>query len=67
MAILTLRSEVDGASWQVWPDPAPVEPGAIHETGNYFFDLRDSPEAATAEQLLINDINRCLNPAYIQN
>jgi hypothetical protein len=54
VAILTLRGETEGASWQVWPNPDAVAPGAIHETGAYFFELRESPEAATAD-LLIDD------------
>ena len=40
VAILTLRGETEGASWQVWPNPDAVAPGAIHETGAYFFELR---------------------------
>jgi hypothetical protein len=54
VATLTLRNEADGARWQVWPDPDPVEPGAVQETGSYFFELWDSAEAETAE-LLVDD------------
>jgi hypothetical protein len=38
----------------VWPEPEPVAPGTVHETGSYFFELRDSSDAATAD-LLIDD------------
>jgi len=52
--VLTIRSEATGASWRIWPDAELPPPGAIHETGNYLFDLRDSPGAESAE-LRIDD------------
>jgi hypothetical protein len=54
MTSLLIRSETNGAAWTVWPEPDAVAPGAIHETGSYLFELRDTPDAAIAE-LLIDD------------
>jgi hypothetical protein len=54
MTSLLIRSETNGAAWKVWPEPDAVAPGAIHETGSYLFELRDTPNAAVAE-LLIDD------------
>nr|WP_246664856.1 DUF2357 domain-containing protein [Rhodoblastus acidophilus] len=51
---MSLRSEAGGPAWQVWPNPEPVPPGNIQETGSYFFELRGSPDAGTAE-LLVDD------------
>lgn len=55
MATLVMVNETSGTRWQVWPDPEPVAPGEVSETGNYLFELRDSPDAATAD-LLIDDV-----------
>jgi len=52
MSALFIRSDGPGAAWRIWPDPEPVLPGCIHETGNYVFELRDSDGAATAELLV---------------
>lgn len=54
MTALLIRSEASGSEWRVWPDPEPVEPGAIRETGSYLFELREAPGAGAAE-LLIDD------------
>src|SRR4051812_15541629 len=54
MTALLIRSEASGSVWRVWPDPEPVEPGAIREAGSYLFELRETPGAAAAE-LLIDD------------
>ncbi len=54
MTSLLIRNETNGAAWTVWPEPEAVAPGAIHETGNYLFELSDAPDAALAE-LLIDD------------
>lgn len=50
-----MRSEKTGAAWQVWPEPEPVAPGTVHETGSYLFELHGTADAATAD-LLIDDI-----------
>jgi hypothetical protein len=55
MPALLMRSEATGAAWRVWPDPEPVAPGSVQETGSYLFELHDSAEAASAD-LLIDDI-----------
>lgn len=55
MPALMMRSEDTGAAWRVWPDPEPVAPGAVHETGSYLFELTGSAEASTAD-LLIDDV-----------
>jgi hypothetical protein len=55
MPALLMRSEETGAAWRVWPDPEPVAPGSVHETGRYLFELTGSPEATTAD-LLIDDV-----------
>lgn len=55
MPALLMRSETTGAAWRVWPDAETVAPGSVQETGSYLFELRDSPDAATAD-LLIDDI-----------
>ncbi|MDR3440594.1 DUF2357 domain-containing protein [Telmatospirillum sp.] len=54
MVFLLMRSESTGAVWRVWPDPEPVTPGTVQETGSYLFELHGSPEAAAAD-LLIDD------------
>lgn len=54
-AALFMRSEATGAVWQVWPDPEPVEQGAVQETGSYLFELRGCAEAGEAD-LLIDDV-----------
>jgi hypothetical protein len=54
MLALVIRSETTMAAWKVWPDPESAPPGAIHETGSYFFELHGAPDAETAE-LLIDD------------
>ncbi|MDF9794724.1 hypothetical protein M2440_005495 [Methylorubrum extorquens] len=52
MTALVMISEATGARWQVWPDPEPVTPGTVQETGSYLFELRDCPEALRAELAL---------------
>src|SRR5689334_21550664 len=52
MASLLIRSETTGAAWRVWPDADAAVPGAIYETGSYFFELRDAPDAGAAELLI---------------
>ncbi|WP_315761435.1 DUF2357 domain-containing protein [Bradyrhizobium sp. SZCCHNS2005] len=55
MTVLVLLSEATGTAWRVWPDPEPIAPGAVHETGSYLFELRDSAEASQAD-LVIDDL-----------
>jgi hypothetical protein len=55
MPVLLMRSENTGQAWRVWPEPEPVAPGAVHETGSYVFELLGSSAAATAD-LLINEL-----------
>jgi hypothetical protein len=52
---LLIREEGSGAAWRVWPEPDTIAPGAIRETGRYFFELTGLAGAATAD-LLIDDI-----------
>lgn len=54
MTVLRMRNEKSGAAWRVWPDPEPVAPGTVQETGAYLFELTGGPEA-TAADLLIDD------------
>ncbi len=54
MAALYILSESGGATWQVWPAPEVVSPGAIRESASYIFELRDCDEASSAD-LLIDD------------
>lgn len=55
MPTLLMRSELTGAAWRVWPEPEPVAPGTVHETGRYLFELSGDADAAAAD-LLIDDI-----------
>lgn len=55
MTVLLMRNEKSGAAWRVWPDPEPVAPGTVQETGTYLFELTGSPEAMAAD-LLIDDL-----------
>jgi hypothetical protein len=55
MPALLMRNEATGATWRVWPDPEPIAAGSVQETGRYLFELRESPDAATAD-LLIDDL-----------
>jgi len=55
VAALVLISEATGTTWRVWPDPEPIAPGAVHETGSYLFELRDSADAPSAD-LVIDDL-----------
>ena len=55
MAVLLMRNEATGPGWRVWPDPEPVAPGTIHETGRYLFELTGDADAAAAD-LLIDDV-----------
>lgn len=55
MATLLMRSDMTGAAWRVWPEPEPVPPGTVQETGRYFFELQDSTDAEQAD-LLIDDL-----------
>jgi uncharacterized protein DUF2357/PD-(D/E)XK nuclease superfamily protein len=52
---LFIQAESGGPEWQVWPRPEPVPAGAIRETSSYFFELRDSDDALSAD-LLIDDV-----------
>lgn len=52
MAVLHMRNETTGAVWRVWPDPEPVAPGAVHETGRYLFELSEDIGAAEADLLI---------------
>lgn len=55
MPALMMLNEATGAAWRVWPDPEVITPGTVQETGRYLFELRDSPEAPSAD-LLIDDV-----------
>jgi hypothetical protein len=55
MATLTMQSETSGNRWRVWPDPEPVAPGEVCETGTYLFELLGTPDAASAD-LLVDDV-----------
>ncbi|MBP7340264.1 DUF2357 domain-containing protein [Niveispirillum sp.] len=55
MAVLLMRSEATGVVWRVWPDPEPVAPGTVQETGRYLFELRGRADVAAAD-LLIDDV-----------
>lgn len=50
--VLTLRSEMSGARWRVWPDADDIPAGAVHETGSYLFELTEHPAASEADLLL---------------
>lgn len=50
-----MRSEATGATWRVWPEPDPVVPGTVEETGSYLFELQGEADAGAAD-LLIDDI-----------
>lgn len=54
MTALLIRNETTGATWRVWPDPEPAEPGIVQEAGSYLFELRGAADAGEAE-LLIDD------------
>ena len=54
IVVLSIRDEVTGRLWRVWPDPEPIAAGSVRETGSYLFELRDSGETAGAD-LLIDD------------
>lgn len=54
MTALFILTESGEREWQVWPSPDPIEQGCIRESGTYLFELRDSPQALTAD-LLIDD------------
>ena len=55
MTALLMRSETTGAVWRVWPEPEPVAPGTVQETGSYLFELHGTADAATAD-LLVDDL-----------
>src|SRR5262245_45996171 len=55
MPVLLMRSEEADAAWRVWPDPEPITPGSVHETGSYLFELTGSADAAKAD-LLIDEV-----------
>ncbi|MBA4709694.1 DUF2357 domain-containing protein [Aquitalea aquatica] len=55
MTTLFMRKDKGEVAWRVWPDPEPVSPGTIQETGNYLFELFDAENAASAD-LLIDDV-----------
>jgi hypothetical protein len=52
---LYILAEVGGASWQVWPEPDSIPPGAIRESASFLFELRDCDEAAGTD-LLIDEV-----------
>lgn len=54
MAVLALCDEKTAQSWQVWPKAEVVPPGAVHELGNYLFELYGA-DGASAAELLIDD------------
>jgi hypothetical protein len=51
MPKLIIRNEATGDAWTVWPEPESAEPGAIHETGSYMFELH-AIESEAAELLI---------------
>jgi hypothetical protein len=55
MTALFMHSERGGPSWQVWPAPELIPPGAVNEAASYLFELRDCEDAVDAD-LLIDDI-----------
>ncbi|EEA95092.1 DUF2357 domain-containing protein [Pseudovibrio sp. JE062] len=55
MPSLHIISDASGASWQVWPSPETLPPGAIREASSYIFELRDF-EHAIETDLLINEV-----------
>lgn len=55
MAILSIRDDVKGLLWRIWPDPEEIPPGAVYETGRYLFELREEAEASFAD-LMIDDV-----------
>jgi hypothetical protein len=55
MTTLLMRSEKTGAAWRVWPEPEPVAPGTVQETGSYLFELHGTTGAANAD-LLVDDL-----------
>jgi hypothetical protein len=55
VAALFIQAEQNGPSWQVWPTPDAVPPGAICEAATYLFELRDCDDALAAD-LLIDDL-----------
>jgi hypothetical protein len=50
-----MLSERTRATWRVWPEPEPVTPGTVEETGSYVFELTGSADAAMSD-LLIDDL-----------
>lgn len=50
--VLTLRSEVSGLRWRVWPEVDNIPLGAVHEMGSYLFELTEHPGAPEADLLL---------------
>lgn len=56
MSTLSIRRESDGRSWQVWPEPHPIPPGAVREGASYLFVLEACDQAPDAD-LLIDDVS----------
>lgn len=56
MSTLRIRRESDGASWQVWPEPQLIPPGAIRESASYLFILETCDQASDVD-LLIDDVS----------
>lgn len=54
MVALRLISEDGGTGWRIWPEPEAIPRGWVHETGRYFFELRDAADADHTE-LLVDD------------
>src|SRR5271168_422680 len=50
-----MLNERTRTTWRVWPEPEPVAPGTVQETGSYIFELSGSADAAMFD-LLIDDI-----------
>ena len=55
MAELAIRDEATGRGWRVWPEAEAIDAGCVHETGSYFFELKES-QAAPGADLLIDDV-----------
>lgn len=55
MTALYIQPESGAISWQIWPVPDAVPPGAVREGASYLFELRDSDDAFAAD-LLIDDV-----------
>ena len=52
MTTLRIRQENDGRSWQVWPVPEQIPPGAVREGASYLFVLQACAQAQAADLLI---------------